>query len=93
MTHLRSHALVESVRRSFVEGKKKEELFVDYKFGPLTTRRRNLALKKRRELLNNGTVTQAHVAYPARLLGKSKADKRYRLNKDFSKTNVRLDTK
>ena len=75
------------------KARKKRNCFIDYKFGPLTTRRRNLALKKRRELLNNGTVTQAHVAYPARLMGKSKDDKRYRLLEDFSKTNVRLDTK
>ena len=77
-----------------MEGKEKRNCYIDYKYGPLTTRSRNLVLKKRRELfLNNRTVTQAHIAYPARLMGKSKDDKRYRLLEDFFKINVRLDTK
>ena len=75
------------------KARKKKNCVIDYKFGPITTRRRNLALKKRRELINNGTVTQAHVAYPARLMGKSKNEKKYRLLEDFSKVNVSLGDK
>ena len=75
------------------KARKKKNCYIDYKFGPITTRRRNLALKKRRELLDNGTVTQAHIAYPARLMGKSKNEKKYRLIEDFSKVNVRLENK
>ena len=56
----------------------------------MTTRHRNLALKKRREILNNGSLTQAHVGYPARFMGKRKNDKRYRLINDFSKVYVTL---
>ena len=73
--------------------RKKKNVFIDYKFGPLTTRRRNLALQKRRELLNKGTLTQAHVAYPARLMGKTQSDKKYKLIEDFSKVNVSLRDK
>ena len=70
--------------------RKKKNVFIDYKFGPKTTTRRNLALQKRRELLNQGTLCQAHVAYPARLMGKGKNDKKYRLIEDFSKADVSL---
>ena len=73
--------------------RKKKNVFIDYKFGPLTTRRRNLALQKRRELLNKGTLTQAHVGYPARLMGKTQSDKKYKLIEDFSKVNVSLRDK
>ena len=38
-------------------------MFVDYKYGPFTTRRRSLALKKRKELLESGSLVKAHVAY------------------------------
>ena len=70
--------------------RKRKNVIIDYKFGPITTRRRNLALKKRRELLNSGSLAQAHVAYPARLMGKTKTDKKYRLIEDFSKVDVSL---
>ena len=55
--------------------RKKKNCYIDYKFGPIATKRRNLALKKRLEILYNGIVTQAHVAYPGRLMGKSKNEK------------------
>ena len=45
-------------------------------------------MKKRRELLNDGTVIQAHVAYPARLMGRVRKDQRYSLIEDFSKVEV-----
>ena len=70
------------------EARQKKSVLVDYKYGPLTTRRRNLALQLRRTLINEGTIVKAHVAYPARLMGKSATDKKYREIKDFSKTDV-----
>ena len=70
------------------EARRKRTILVDYKYGPMTTRRRNLALQKRRELLDNGTLEKAHIAYPARLMGKSKGDVRYRLIENFSDTDV-----
>ena len=68
--------------------RKKRNILIDYKYGPLTTKRRNMAMKKRRELLNDGTVIQAHVAYPARLMGRVRKDQRYSLIEDFSKVEV-----
>ena len=35
---------------------------------PLTTKRRNLALQKRRELLDAGTITGGYVQFPVRLM-------------------------
>ena len=55
--------------------RKRKNVIIDYKFGSITTRRLNLALKKRRELLNNGSLKQGHVGYTARLMGKTKKDK------------------
>ena len=71
------------------EARKKKTMFVEYKYGPLTTRRRSLALKKRKELIESGTLVKAHVAYPARLMGKSANDKKYRKIEDFSNADVR----
>ena len=76
------------------KARKKKNCCIDYKFGPITTRCRNLASKKRRELLDNGSLTQAHIAYSARLMGKLKNEKKYRLLEDFSKViNVRPNNK
>ena len=71
------------------QARRKRTIFVDYKYGPLTTKRRNLALKRRRELINAGAITQGHVAYPARLMGKGKDDVRYREIENFSNVDVR----
>ena len=68
--------------------RKQKGVFVDYKYGPLTTLRRNLALKRRRELLNSGELSKAHVAYPARLMGLKGNEKKYKLIEDFSATPV-----
>ena len=63
---------------------------MDYKHGPITTKRRNLALQKSRELINSGVIVKGHVAYPARVMGKLIKDKKYKILEDFSKTDVRL---
>ena len=70
--------------------RKKRNLLTDYKYGPLATKRGNMAMKKRRELLNDGTVIQAHVAYPARLMGRVRKDQRYSVIEDFSKVEVNV---
>ena len=74
------------------EARKKRTALVDYKYGPITTVRRNIALKKRREILDSKLVTKAHVAYPARLMGKGPGDVRYKLIEDFSSTQVKFKT-
>ena len=40
------------------EARKKKSALVDYKYGPITTVRRNMALKKRREILDCKLVTK-----------------------------------
>ena len=66
----------------------RSKVFVDYKYGPKTTRRRNLAMMLRKELKQKGELKQAYVNYPAKLMGKREGDLRYRLIKDFSKEPV-----
>ena len=61
---------------------------VDYKYGPLTTERRNLALAKRKELKREGKVTKAFVKFPAVLMGKGPGDTKYREIENFSTTKV-----
>ncbi len=45
-------------------------IFVDYKYGPLTTKRRNLALKLRQELKRKNELQKAYISYPAKLMGR-----------------------
>lgn len=66
----------------------RSKIFVDYKYGPRTTRRRNLAMMLRKELKQKGEIKQAYVSYPAKLMGKRDGDLRYKLIKDFSKESV-----
>jgi len=61
---------------------------VDYKYGPRTTRRRNMALQHRMELKKKGELDQGYVKYPAKLMGRKRNDKEYKLIKDFSKHAV-----
>ena len=68
--------------------RKKKNILVDYKYGPMTSKRRFLALKKRRELIDSGTIVKGHVSYPARLMGKGPNDNRYKLIEDFSQVDV-----
>ena len=68
--------------------RKQRGIFVDYKYGTLTTARRNMALQRRRELLNSGEISKAHVAYPARLMGMKGNNSKYICIEDFSKAIV-----
>ena len=63
--------------------------YVDYKYGPKTTVRRNEALKKRKELKAAGVIDHGFVAFPARLMVK-KANGHYFEVEDFSNMEVNL---
>ena len=63
-------------------------LNVDYKYGPLTTERRNLALAKRKELKREGKLTTAFLKFPAVLMGKGPGDTKYREIENFSTLKV-----
>ena len=60
-------------------------VYIDQMYGPNTTFRRNIALKKRRDLLKTKDIEQGFVDFPAKLLVKrKKTDARYFLFEDFS---------
>lgn len=64
------------------------DFYIDYKYGPMTTQRRNLALKKRKELKSAGVITSGFIKFPAILMGrKSDTDKYYEVE-NFSKAEV-----
>ena len=56
----------------------------------LTTKRRLLTLKKRRELIDSGVLTKAHISYPAKLVGKKDESERYKVIKDLSHAHVEI---
>ena len=66
------------------------QIYAEQKYGPLTTRRRNLALLKRKELKGNGTITAGYVAFPAKLMINTgnavdaEGKKIYKLHTNFS---------
>ena len=70
------------------KARKTKSLMVDFKYGPITTARRNMALKPRRELLDSGSLVKAHISYPAKLMGKGLNDIKYKLIEDFSKIEI-----
>ena len=57
----------------------------------MTSKQRNLALKKRRELRNTGQIVKAHIAYPDRLMDKGKGDTKYKEIENFSNVDVRSE--
>ncbi len=67
-------------------------VFAEQKVGPRTTARRNMALKLRRELLDEKRIISAYVAFPARLMTKDSSARgaKYTLWKDFSNEAVKL---
>ena len=62
----------------------------DFKYGPLTSKRRSLAFKERKKLKNEGTIISGYVAFPARLMVKTsnREGAKYHCHKDFSKEKV-----
>ena len=64
------------------------KLYVDYKYGPLTTCRRNEALKVRREPINEQKIVQGYISYPAKLHVKYDKNGDWVIHDDFSKKSV-----
>ena len=60
----------------------------EYKYGPLTTQRRNLALEERKKLKQAGTISNGYVAYPAKLMVRTGRSGKYELHTDFSKVKI-----
>ena len=84
----------EYVKEQFARKNIKDRQFKTYceqKYGPLTTARRNEALKARKELKSNGEIARGYVAFPAKLMVKLPNDSReakYRLHKDYSSVEI-----
>ena len=65
-----------------------QNFYVDYKYGPLTTKRRNMALKLRRELKQSGEINHGFIKFPAVLMGKKTGEEKYREIRNFSDEDV-----
>ena len=46
---------------------KKDKVFIEYKYGPLTTKKRGKALARRKELIQSKEYSNAYIKYPAKL--------------------------
>ena len=68
-------------------------LMAEQKYGPLTTKRRNEALRTRKELKSSGKIINGYVAFPAKLMVRTVAGARYHMHKDFSKMKVVFNKK
>ena len=66
------------------------KISADYKYGQLTTKRRNMAMIERKELKQSGAIVSGYVAYPARLMVKHSRDSKYVCHRDFSRERVIL---
>lgn len=67
------------------------KIYCEQKYGPVTSARRNEALKARKTLKANGDIARGFVAYPAKLMVKLPGDGRdvkYKLHEDFSNIDI-----
>ena len=83
--------IIKAFRHKNVEDKN-FGIYVSYKYGPLTTKRRNLALIRRGELKKDGAIISGYVKYPAHLMVKFEPDGIYEQFEDFSKIDVSVQT-
>ena len=80
--------LVDKFCKANATNKNLNVYYVDYKYGKLTTIRRNEALKRRKELKLSKQLVSVYIAYPARLMVKKTTDSKYEELEDFSKLSV-----
>ena len=67
---------------------KKSSIRVSYMYGPLTTKRRGLALIERKRLKELGVIVSGYISYPAKLFAKVPGGDKYNMIKDFSSHEV-----
>ena len=73
----------------FIKHGRKQGVFMDQRYGPDTTYRRNIAMKERKHLLETKAIVGGHVKFPAKLVVKTHEDQpRFVLKQDFSKVDV-----
>ena len=69
---------------------KNKGIYVDQRFGPNTTWRRNQALIARKNLKTRGEIVGGFLRYPAKLFVKRQGAQTYTLEEDFSGIDVPL---
>ena len=65
-----------------------KKIKIDYKYGPITTKRRKLAMDRRYELKLAGELDQGYIKFPAIVMGKKAGEKKYRKMDNFSTAEV-----
>ena len=66
----------------------RQGVYIDQRYGPDTTYRRNQAMIERKELLKNKVIVSGHLKYPAQLVVKNNKSEPYKIHKDYSKIPV-----
>ena len=87
----KSELVKETFKRDNIDNRGK--LYAEQKFGPLTSKRRNEALKVRKELKASNRIISGYLAYPAKLMVRTEAGAKYHVYKDFSQMHVTFKTK
>ena len=73
--------LTETIKTSFI--KAKSHIFVSQMYSPALTKRRNEAVKVRKELKKNEPTIQAYVKFPVKLMVKNSNGKEYSLYAEY----------
>jgi hypothetical protein len=73
----------------FIKHGRRQGVFIDQRYGPDTTYRRNMAKKERKTLMATKEFKSSHVKYPATLVVKShEKGAKYKVYKNFSSIDV-----
>ena len=73
--------LIETIKTSFI--KAKSHIFVSQMHSPALTKRRNEAMKIRKELKKSNPTMQVYVKFPAKLMVKNGNGKEYSLYAEY----------
>ena len=84
--------VIDKFRQQNINSDNDNKVTADYKYGPLTTKRRSLAMLERKKLKDTNAIVAGYVAFPARLMVKTsnRQGSKYKLHKDFSKEKVQF---
>ena len=63
-------------------------IYASYKYGRITTARRNEALKTRKALKASGQITKGYLAYPAKLMVQYQGETQFQEHENFSKLKI-----
>ena len=69
---------------------KTSTIYCEQLYGPLTRERRRLAMEERKRLKTNNEIVSAYVDFPAKLMGKTTKEGKYKCIKDFSNVKVKF---